>query len=47
MHLNSVWIVTLVMIKHSFMQSNFKSKIITKGTKCTFTRALSDVTTTF
>lgn len=45
--MNSIGIVTLVTIKHSFMQSNFKSKIITKGTKCTFTRALSDMTTLF
>jgi len=45
--LNSTGIVTLVTIKHSFMQSNFKSKIVTRGTKCTFTRALSDTTTLF
>lgn len=41
--MNSAGIVTLVMIK----QSNFKSKIITKGRKYTFKRALSDMAALF
>lgn len=45
--MNIIGIVTLVMIKHSFMQRNFKSKIVTKGTKCTFIGALSDMITLF
>lgn len=45
--MNSAGIVTLVMIKHSFIQSNFKSKIITKGRKYAFKRALSDMAALF